>query len=79
MGLRTSVYLSGELAAMWRASGVPLAELIRRGLSAGGPVDEVTLRQVLREELAALPVADCRAQSGYGSGGYESEPYLSDP
>ena len=79
MGLRTSVYLSGELAAMWRASGVPLAELIRRGLSAGGPVDEVTLRQVLREELAALPVADCRAQSGYGASGYESEPYLSEP
>ena len=64
---------------MWRASGVPLAELIRRGLSAGGPVDEVTLRRVLREELAGLPVADCRAQSGYGPGGYESEPYLSDP
>ena len=79
MGLRTSVYLSDELAAMWRASGVPLAELIRRGLSAGGPVDEVTLRRVLREELAGLPSAACRAQSGYGGGGYESEPYLSEP
>lgn len=79
MGLRTSVYLSDELAAMWRASKLPLAEVVRRGLSAGGPVDEATLRHVLREELAGLPSAACRAPSGYSPGGYESEPYLSDP
>lgn len=35
MGLRTSVYLNDELAAKWRASGVPLAELVRQALEAG--------------------------------------------
>ena len=79
MGLRTSVYLSDELAAMWRASGVPLAELIRRGLSAGGPVDEATLCRVLDEKLADLSVAADRAPAYYGAGDYESEPYLPDP
>ena len=74
MGLRTSVYLSDELAAMWRASGVPLAEVIRRGLSAGGPVDEVTLRHVLREELAGLTVAAPGSHRGYEPGYDEYEP-----
>jgi hypothetical protein len=31
-GKRTSIYLSDDLAAAVEASGVPLAELIRRGL-----------------------------------------------
>ena len=81
MGLRTSVYLSDELAAMWKASKLPLAEVVRRGLSAGGPVDEATLRHVLREELASLPVAAARAAGGYGAASYEyeAEPYLQDP
>ena len=35
MGKRTSVYLSDELHEAWRASGVPLAELVRQALSAG--------------------------------------------
>jgi hypothetical protein len=34
MGKRTSVYLTDELAAAVKASGVPLAELVRRGLAA---------------------------------------------
>jgi|ERR1017187_8489153 hypothetical protein len=34
-GERTSVYLSADLAAAVKASGQPLAELIRRGLAAG--------------------------------------------
>jgi hypothetical protein len=34
VGKRTSVYLSDDLAAAVRASGVPLGELIRRGLEA---------------------------------------------
>ncbi len=54
-GKKTSIWLSDELEASWRASGVPLAELIRRGLGMpepGRPVDEATLRRVLREELA---------------------------
>jgi hypothetical protein len=34
MGQRTSVYLDDDLHAAVKASGVPLAELIRRGLTA---------------------------------------------
>lgn len=34
VGKRTSVYLSDDLAAAVAGSGVPLAELIRRGLGA---------------------------------------------
>jgi hypothetical protein len=37
VGKRTSVYLSDGLAAAVEASGVPLAELIRRGLAARTP------------------------------------------
>jgi hypothetical protein len=33
-GERTSVYLTADLAASVNASGVPLAELVRRGLAA---------------------------------------------
>ena len=81
MGLRTSIYLSGDLAAMWRASGLPAAEIFRRGLAAGGPVDEVTLRQVIREELAGLSVAADRAPVSYAVDGYDydREAYLQDP
>jgi hypothetical protein len=82
MGQKTSVYLPDDLTAMWRASKLPLTELIRRGLNAGGPIDEATLEatlnRVLDEKLARLPVPECRAQTGYG-GGYESERYLQDP
>ena len=79
MGLRTSVYLSDELAAMWKASGLRLGEVIRRGLEAGGPVDEVTLCRVLDEKLAGLSVT-CSGSGQSGSGargysGYESEPF----
>jgi hypothetical protein len=34
-GERTSVYLGADLAAAMKASGQPLVELIRRGLTAG--------------------------------------------
>jgi len=37
VGKRTSVYLSDSLAAAVEASGLPLAELIRRGLEGGAP------------------------------------------
>lgn len=33
-GERTRVYLAADLAASVKASGVPLAELVRRGLAA---------------------------------------------
>jgi hypothetical protein len=37
MGQRTSVYLDDDLHAAVKASGVPLAELIRRGLGTAAP------------------------------------------
>jgi hypothetical protein len=55
MGLRTSVYLTDDLEAAWRASGVGLGELVRRGLGAADP-DERALREAAR--LAAEAVRD---------------------
>ena len=50
---KTSVYLTQELADLVNESGLPLAELIRRGATAGEPEPlEVMLRRVVREELA---------------------------
>jgi hypothetical protein len=37
---RTSVYLGADLAAAVKASGVPLAELVRRGLTASSAPEE---------------------------------------
>ena len=37
MGLRTSIYLDDATTAAWRASGVPLGELVRRGLRERAP------------------------------------------
>lgn len=42
MGKRTSVYLSDGLYEAWRASGVPLSELVRQALDAGE--DSLALR-----------------------------------
>lgn len=52
MGRKTSVWLPDDLAERVRESGVPLAELIRRGLEAGQPaaVFEV-VRSAVRAEL----------------------------
>ena len=83
---KTSVYLTSDLDARWRKAGVPLADLIRRGLDSleVAPVDlEGTIRRVIREEvraeMAAIPPpVACRA-SGYEPGGYSSEAYLSEP
>lgn len=86
VGKKSSVWLSDELVAGWKASRLPLAELVRRGLemeSPGGQLDEATLRRVVREiirdELASLPVAaNGRPESRYVDE-YEAEPYLQDP
>lgn len=65
MGQKTSVYLPDDVAAKAKASGLPLGELVRRGLEAGEPQSlqarldamerrlETTMRQAVREELAA--------------------------
>jgi hypothetical protein len=51
-GRKTSVYLSEQLAAEVEQSGVPLAELVRRGLAAGEPEPiEDTLRRIVRDEI----------------------------
>lgn len=86
VGKKTSVWLSDDLLAGWHASGLHLGELVRRGLemgAPGAPLDEVTLRRVVREvvrdELAALPVAAHEAPARYSGGDYERERYLEDP
>ena len=78
------MWLSADLDARWRASGLPLSELIRRGLERDDDRDraadwEALLRNVIREELAGLTVADGRAPSRYAADGYASEPYEPDP
>jgi 3-mercaptopyruvate sulfurtransferase SseA len=77
MGLKTSVYLSHDLAMCWRASGLPLAELIRRGVASLAPQPdlEATLRRVLREERAGVSVADVRSPARYERDDYAHEPY----
>ena len=58
-GERISVYLSTDLAAAVKASGTPLAELIRRGLTAGtaevAPSAKNTLITSSSSPLAVLP------------------------
>jgi hypothetical protein len=57
-GERTSVYLAADLAAAVKASGQPLAELVRRGLAAGtAEVTPPAAKDTLTTSppLAALP------------------------
>src|SRR5579859_3105238 len=49
MGVKTSVYLSDDLAEAVRASGVPLRELVRRGLGERAP--ELTAAAVAVEAV----------------------------
>ena len=51
---KTSVYLSTGLAARVKASGVPLSELVRRGLDAHLAPELETVLTMLRAELAAV-------------------------
>ena len=50
--MKTSVWLDDDTAAEWKASGLPLAELVKRGLKAGRPepLDD-KIRRILRDEL----------------------------
>jgi hypothetical protein len=58
-GKKTSVYLRPELEDRWKASGVPLADLIERGLNAGEPeTQDEQLRRIVREEVGVLPSAE---------------------
>ena len=55
MGLRTSVYLTDELEAAWKASGVPLGELVRRGLGERAPEQAAAAgaAEAVRDEIRA--------------------------
>jgi hypothetical protein len=57
--MKTSVWLPDDLADQWKASGVALAELVRRGLAAGEPepLDD-KIRRIVREEVSAIPDTD---------------------
>jgi hypothetical protein len=46
MGVRTSIYLDDDLHAAWKASGVPGAEVFRRGLGARLPEEVAAVRAV---------------------------------
>ena len=76
------MWLSENLDARWRATGLPLSEVIRRGLDAieGEPDMHRALAEV-RDELAALrsAVAASGTRAGYGAGDYSYEPYEPDP
>jgi hypothetical protein len=60
VGRKTSVYLPDDLAERVRASGVPMAVLIRRGLDAGEP-------EPLEDRLAAVIRAEFEARFRPGS------------
>jgi hypothetical protein len=53
--MKTSVWLDDETGAEWKASGLPLAELVKRGLKAAAPepLDEKIAR-LLGERIAAV-------------------------
>lgn len=67
MGKRTSVYLSDKIEAAVKASGVPLAELVKRGLGTQAPrrpgiTDTMTGQLPVTATLSSLPQklpADC--------------------
>ena len=41
-GTKTSVWLSEEQVTQWKASGLSLTEIVRRGLAAGDPQEAAT-------------------------------------
>ena len=65
MGQRTSVYLDDDLSAAVKAAGVPLAELVRRGLAASTAPAES--RTAVRDPPAApspAPLPESTARLG---------------
>ena len=54
--MKTSVWLGDDIAERWKQSGLPLAELVRRGLDAGEPEElDGKIRRLLREEHGPAP------------------------
>ena len=65
MGRRTSVSLDDSLQAAEKASGVPIAELVRRGLGAGsGETAQPTTPGPVGPSLVALPDGNCSTAGG---------------
>ena len=53
--MKTSVWLDDETGAQWKATGLPLAELVKRGLKAGEPEPlDTKIRRIIREELERI-------------------------
>ena len=54
-GIKTSVWLGEDQYARWKASGLSLTEIVRRGLDAPDPQEAgvAAVRDAVREELAA--------------------------
>jgi hypothetical protein len=55
MGQRTSVYLDDDLHAAVKASDVPLAELVRRGLAASSASEEPVPAQPAASSIVRPP------------------------
>lgn len=68
MGQKTSVYLADDVAAAAKASGVPLGELVRRGLEPESL--EAILCRVIRQELP-LPSDVRELLADLAHGGYK--------
>ena len=74
-GERTSVYLAADLAAAVKASGVPLAELIRRGLAAGtAEVAQPSAPSPASPSPAALPDGELADPFLYDTPRHDSVP-----
>jgi hypothetical protein len=59
MARRTSIYLTDALDEGVAAAGLPLAEILKRGLaSEQQTLTAAQVREIIREEMAVLPDAD---------------------
>jgi hypothetical protein len=67
MGKRTSLYLSDDLAAAARKTGLPLAELVRRGIY-GPPAKPVVVPDTPGAEAASAQVSSATAAESWRCG-----------
>ena len=66
MGHKTSVTLPGDLHAAWKAAGLPLAEVIRRGLDGTGDAARHTAAETRLAQVEAR-VAQLEARASWAS------------
>ena len=78
MGVRTSIYLSDDLVARWRASRRSMSDVFRAGLDAidgvAPPLDAATHRRILLEVLSGVSLAASAPQARY-DGDMTYEPF----